>query len=52
MSDYEFRELVASMRRHQIEARTSQDENELRMSTNLEKRVDEELDRYFNPKLL
>lgn len=52
MSDYEFRELVASMRRHQIEARTSQDENELRMSACLEKLVDEVLDRYFNPKLL
>ena len=52
MSDYEFRELVASMRRHQIEARTSQDVNELSMSAILEKRVDKELERYFNPKLL
>ena len=51
MSEYEFRQLVASMRAHQKAYFESRTDEELFASKEAERKVDADLERLFNPPL-
>lgn len=51
MTQYDFMQLVASMREHQRKYFEGRSDIELQLAKAAEKRVDDELRRYFNPTL-
>ena len=51
MTHNDFMQLVASMRDHQKKYFAGRDDLELQLSKAAEKRVDDEINRYFNPTL-
>lgn len=51
MNEYEFRQLVASMRAHQKNYFEKRTDEELFASKEAERKVDAELQKYFNPQL-